>query len=32
MYSTPSSEQNTITHTDPKEVPQITFWEVEAAL
>ena len=27
-----NSEQNTIIHTDPKEVPEITSWEVEAAL
>ena len=26
------SEQNTIIHTDPKEVPEITSWDVEAAL
>ena len=26
------SEQSTVIHTDPKEVPQITSWEVEAAL
>ena len=26
------SEQSTIIHTDPKEVPEITSWEVEAAL
>ena len=26
------SEQNTIIHTDPKEVLEITSWEVEAAL
>ena len=26
------SEQSTTIHTDPKEVPQITQWEVEAAL
>ena len=26
------SEQNTIIHTDPKEVPHIILWEVEAAL
>jgi len=26
------SEQSTIIHTDPEEVPQITSWEVEAAL
>ena len=25
------SEENTIIHTDPKEVPEITSWEVEAA-
>ena len=27
-----NSEQSTIIHTDPKEVPQITSWEMEAAL
>ena len=27
-----NSEQSTIIHTDPKEVPEITPWEVEAAL
>ena len=26
------SEQSTIIHTDPKDVPEITSWEVEAAL
>ena len=26
------SEQNTIIHTDRKEVPEIPYWEVEAAL
>ena len=26
------SEQNTIIHTNPKEVPDITSWEVEEAL
>ena len=26
------SELNTIIHTDPKEVPEITSWEVEVAL
>ena len=26
------SEHNTIIHTDPNEVPDITSWEVEAAL
>ena len=26
------SEQSTLIHTDPREVPQITSWEVEAAL
>ena len=26
------SEQNTIIHTDRKELPEITYWEVEAAL
>ena len=26
------SKHNTIIHTDPKEVPEITSWEVEAAL
>ena len=26
------SEQSILIHTDPKEVPEITSWEVEAAL
>ena len=26
------SEQSTVIHTDPEEVPEITSWEVEAAL
>ena len=33
FYTEPSdSEQSTIIYTDPKEVPEITSWEVEAAL
>ena len=33
FYTEPhDSEHSTIIHTDPKEVPEITSWEVEAAL